>query len=107
MIYKKYNLINITDYVNLWLALAKLKIDINEFSKTISYLKKALTESKIFTKDELEPFEYVNIIIAMSSLKIDDKEFLKIIVDILENKIKLLDKDDLVNLARSFIVYVR
>ena len=36
-------------------------------------MKKGLTESKIFSINDLEPFEFVNIIIAMSSLKIDDK----------------------------------
>jgi hypothetical protein len=53
------------------------------------------------------PFEIVNIIVSCSSLKFNDKLFIGTLIRNIFNKFDQLDKDDLINLARSFAIYVK
>ena len=106
-IHNKWNYLNITNYVNIWLALSKFKINEKEFEKTLSILKMIPNESKVFKMSDLEGFEIINIMIAMSVIKINDKEYMAELIKQLKPKLDLLKKEDLVNLARCFVIYVR
>lgn len=107
IVHMKWNYINITNYINLWLALSKFKIKEADFNKTLGILKMIPNESKIFQWSDLEGYEFVNIIIALSVLKINDKPFMEQIIKGLRPKLDGLSLADLVNLARCFIIYVR
>ena len=107
IIHAKWTYLNITNYVNLWLSLSKFKVKENEFAKTLNILKTLPNESKVFKLADLEGYEIVNIIIAMSVLKINDKDFMILLIKEMKKKLDTLPLADLVNLARSFIAYVR
>jgi hypothetical protein len=67
--------INISDFGNIWLSLAKLQ---NQFTKEqrdklVELLKYVMEKSKVFKIEDLMPFEVVNIVVACSSLKLNDK----------------------------------
>jgi hypothetical protein len=70
-------------------------------------MKNVISVSKIFKITDLEGFEITNIIVAASSLRINDREFIEKLIGQLEKQLEKLDKDDLMNLARCFIVYVK
>lgn len=93
--------------MNLWISLAKLKIDVAVFDKTIYLLTRLPTISRVFKLKELEPSEVISIIVVMSSLKIKNKSFLEELTNHLSKDFSRLNKNDLINLARVFIVYVR
>lgn len=107
IVHMKWNQVNITNYINLWLALSKFKIKESDFNKTLGILKMIPNESKIFQWNDLEGYEFVNIIIALSVLKINDKPLMDQIIKGLRPKLDGLSLADLVNLARCFITYVR
>ena len=70
-------------------------------------MKNLVLASEIFVIDDFEGYELVNVCVAVSSLKINDREFIENLVKALQKNLKKLDKDDLLNLARSFIIYIR
>jgi hypothetical protein len=63
---------NITHYVNLWLALGRLNKHSSELEKSINVLKRLINNSNIFQMKDFENFEVVNILVACSTLKIND-----------------------------------
>ena len=103
----EYRSVNITHYVNLWLASANYRLTDRNYEYVFNLLKKIPGDNQIWKIYELESYEIVNIIVAMSSLKRDDKEFLNLLIQLLEKKLNKLDNNDLINLARAFVVYVR
>jgi len=70
-------------------------------------MKNLVLASEVFVIDDFEGYELVNVCVAVSSLKINDREFIENLVKALQKNLKKLDKDDLLNLARSFIIYIR
>lgn len=106
-VHTQWNYLNITNYVNLWLALSKFKINENDHMKTLKILKMIPQESKIFKFSDLEGYEIINIMIAMSIIKINDKDFMNLLIKELQPKLENLPLVDLVNLARCFVIYVR
>ena len=70
-------------------------------------MKNLVLASEVFVIDDFEGYELVNVCVAVSSLKIKDREFIENLVKALQKNLKKLDKDDLLNLARSFIIYIR
>ena len=70
-------------------------------------MKNLVLASEVFVIDDFEGYELVNVCVAVSSLKINDREFIENLVKDLQKNLKKLDKDDLLNLARSFIIYIR
>jgi len=99
--------INITSYLNIWLALAKLRILAVDLEKTLGMLKQVPWMNRIWSPKDLEGFEIINILIAMSTIKMNDKQFLKRLSGELESKLPDLENSDLVNLARAFTLYVK
>ncbi len=93
--------------MSLWLSLARLRFDTNETEKTVRLLKDVINKSKIFSIADLESFELVNILVACSAMKVNDKVFIKCIINALEPVINQLDNSDQINLARSFLIYVK
>lgn len=76
VVHSKNKEINITNYVNLWLSLAKFKINVEHYEKTINILKHTFVNNNIFKPEELEGFEIINIIVAFSALKLNDRDFI-------------------------------
>ena len=107
IIHAKWSFLNITNYVHIWLSLSKFKIKASDFGKTLNILKTMPAESKVFKLSDLEGYEIVNIMIAMSVLKLNEKEFMVLLIKELKKKLDSLQTQDLVNLARSFVIYVR
>lgn len=99
--------ITITGYLNVWLALAKYRIQAADLEKTLNILKQIPFTNRMWKFRDLEPFELVNIIVAMSTIKLNDKEFLKILTTGLKDRLTDLDNMDLVNLARAFLLYLK
>jgi len=97
----------ITSYMNVWLALAKLRIQASDIEKTLGVLRQVPWSNNLWKPKDLEGFEFVNIFVAMSTIKMNDKQFLQNIVVDLQPKLKDLDNMDLVNLARAFTLYVK
>lgn len=71
---------NITEYINLWLSVAKLDLQGAIFDKTIHLLTKLPQVSKVFTLKDLAFNEMVAIVTVMSKLKIKDKNFLELLI---------------------------
>ena len=99
--------ITITSYMNVWLALAKLRIQAADIEKTLGILRQVPWSNNIWKPNDLEAFEIVNILVAMSTIKMNDKQFLQNIIVDLAPKLKDLDNMDLVNLTRAFTLYVK
>lgn len=70
-------------------------------------MKHLVLASEVFVIDDFEGYELVNICVAASSLKINDREFIENLIKTIQKKISKLEKEDLINLARSFILYIR
>ena len=77
-IIKKRNDINITNYIDVWLCLAKINTSLKESQRKdlIHVLTQTLYKSKVFKIQDLLPFEIVNIIVSCSLLRLDDKMFI-------------------------------
>lgn len=43
----------------------------------------------------------------MATIKYNNKDFLKSWVDILQERLVEIDKDELINLARAFVIYIK
>ena len=106
-VHVNYPDINITGYLNIWLAMAKYRVQATDLEKTIGILKRSLVSNKIWRLQDLESFELVNVLIAMSTIKVNDKELLQILSGELESRLADLDNTDLVNLARAYTLYVK
>lgn len=107
IVHSQYIHMNITSYINIWLALSKFKVYEKEFTQTIDILKTVPFESKVFSWKDLEGYEMVNIVVALSVMRINDKSFINELIKELKNKLDSLAKEELMNLARSFVIYVR
>jgi hypothetical protein len=55
----------------------------------------------------MENWEVANLLLAFAVLRLDDEPFVSLFVAILEDQLTNLDTQELVNLGRSFVVYVR
>ena len=102
--------LSIAGYINTWLSIAKLQSPLgplNDYEQTIQILKEVLFKNQAWGINDLEPFEVINIIICMATLKENDLEFLKELVNYLDPKLKILDKNDLINLARVALIYLK
>lgn len=64
---------NITNYVNLWLALARFRVDPKQYEQTFSILQNVFISGHVFTLEDLNNDEIVRVIVAASALKLDNK----------------------------------
>lgn len=105
-ILKSLHQLNISDYMNLWLGLARFSPRKQEdVLPMVRGLKKVITKPSFWTIKDMESFELVNIVLAMSSLKIDDQEFLHFILTYLVPFLSRLQPGELCPLASSFLIY--
>ncbi|CAD8105552.1 unnamed protein product [Paramecium sonneborni] len=100
--------LNIPEYISLFLAVAKINNknygSIN-LEKTIRILIELAHRSQVFSLKDFEQKELVQVIVGAAALRIDNKEFIHNIISKINPQ--LLDKQDLLLLAKSFIIYVR
>ena len=99
--------INISDYVSLWLGLAQLRVDVEQNEILFRQLKLVPERSENWKLEELEIFEVINLIVSCALLRVNDKEFIGKFVGYLNVKFSQIDPAGALNLARSFIIYVR
>eukprot|EP01016_Furgasonia_blochmanni_P053282 TRINITY_DN8589_c0_g1_i11.p1 TRINITY_DN8589_c0_g1~~TRINITY_DN8589_c0_g1_i11.p1 ORF type:complete len:515 (-),score=76.81 TRINITY_DN8589_c0_g1_i11:199-1743(-) len=97
--------INITSYIHLWLAMAKYQVDLTEFEKSLRLMKAVIYGQKAWSIKELEAHELSNIIVSMATLRMNDKVFLAELIPYVVKSLEVIQKDDLFNLARSFLIY--
>ncbi|KRX06481.1 hypothetical protein PPERSA_05094 [Pseudocohnilembus persalinus] len=100
-----YKQLDSFQYVNLWLTIAKLKIDKEKYERLLKVLKRAPEINKNLEVKKFEYGEIVQVIIACSALQINDKEFINLLIK--DIKVEFMQKEDLFNLALSFIIYVK
>ncbi|CAD8180445.1 unnamed protein product [Paramecium octaurelia] len=100
--------LNISEYISLFLAVAKVKNknyqSIN-LEKTIKILIELSNRSQVFTLNDFEQKELVQVIVASAALRIDNKDFIRNVITRIDPL--LLHKQDLLLLAKSFVIYVR
>ncbi|CAD8110424.1 unnamed protein product [Paramecium sonneborni] len=100
--------LNISEYIQLLLAVAKIKNNNYEsinLEKTIKILIELAHKSQVFTLKDFEQQELVQVIVGAAALRIDNKEFIKNVITKIDPL--LLHKQDLLLLAKSFVIYVR
>ncbi|KAL4474891.1 hypothetical protein ABPG74_001587 [Tetrahymena malaccensis] len=107
IVHSKYKEMNITSYVNLWLGLARFRIDPTKYEQTFSILHKVLGSGHVFQIKDLNNDEIIRIVIAASSLKLNNKPLVGDLLNNIQNRMRLFKTDQLVLLARSTVIYVK
>lgn len=105
--HSKFKELNITSYVNLWLALARFRIDPTKYEQTISILLKVLSTSHVFSIGDLNNDEIIRIMVAVTSLKLNNKPLIGEFAKLCQLRMRSFSPDQLVLLTRACVLYVK
>lgn len=103
-------MINNQGFSDIWIGLGRLGCGSEWNEQTIEMLKRCVGNSSIrkgVVLSEMENWEVANLLLAFAVLRLDDEPFVSLFVTILDEQLSTLDTQELVNLGRSFVVYVR